>query len=72
MAIALLVEMRSHGGDDDGKILGEAAGHDGVDRGLLRGDPHLTGRHFAAELSGFESGGFQKGLDASWCRRDDR
>ncbi len=63
--------MCSDDGVGDGKILGEAARHDDVDRGLLCCHANLAGRHLAEELSGFESGGGQEGLDAFWCRRDD-
>ena len=60
------------GGDDDGKIFGPAARHDGVDRDLLDGCAPVVGRDERHQLAGLASGRRDGPLHEAAGRRDDR
>ena len=60
------------GGDDDGEMHRQAAGHDGVDRQFLRGDRHGAHRLDAEQPVGRHHRPFEAGVHRIGRGRDDR
>ena len=71
VAIALLVEVGPHRGDDHGHVVGPAPRHHRVDGHVLGGHDHRAGRDRAEHGVGLEPGGGQELVDQRGRGRHD-
>ena len=70
-AVGIVFEKHAEDGQYDGEILGQATGHDGVGRGLLRRQGPAPHGNLAQHVAGLQSHGVQHGLDPgrTWAER---